>query len=181
MSIFSKIDLDDDDQTPLIPSAEVLRKGKKSLPFSEDPEILSRLSRVASYLLKGLPAFRIAEKLNYPIGSAKRDIARVRQLWKQEAKSKLSSEREAALAQYRLALAKAWEMVDTRPDKADRYLALVLAAQERIDKLTGAVAPDQAEPKQEAKLSTKDIETVRQDRWAQVRQALGAIGEEVAA
>ena len=99
----------------------------------------------------------------------------MRQLWRQDAKSQLSSEREQALAQYKLALAKAWELVDQNPERADRYLALVLSAQERIDKLTGANAPDIIEVKGE--MTVKDIEQVRRERWAQVREGLGAIGE----
>jgi hypothetical protein len=182
MSIFNNLDLSDDDPAPeagpLVPSALVNRKGKKNPPFSEDPEILSRLSRVGAYLLKGLPAWQIAEKLNYPIGSAKRDIKRVRQLWKAEARSAISSEREKAQAQYNLVLAKAWDMVELNPDKAEKYLALVIAAQERIDKLTGANAPDEVKISGETTVNVRDIEKVRQERWAQVRQALGVLGEQ---
>lgn len=175
-SIFKNVDFTGEGG-PLIPSAEVNRKGKKNTRFDEDPEILSRLSRVATYRLKGWPAFRIAEALGYPIGSAKRDIARVKALWRKEAKDALKNEMDAALAQYRLALTKAWELVESKPEKADRYLTLVIQAQERIDKITGANAPQEIKFTGETTVTVKDIEAVRKRRWAQVREALGVIGQ----
>jgi hypothetical protein len=158
---------DDPNLHPSIrPSGEILRKGKKSVSYTEDPEILARLSRVAGMLLKGFPAWKIADELKYPIGSAKRDIARVRAIWKKESRNKMTGQRDEALAQYRLAREKAWALVDKNPEKAERYLPIVLAAQERIDKLTGAEAPAQITLDGEVKV--RNIEQVRQKRWAQI-------------
>lgn len=151
------------------------RPGKKSIPYTEDPEILARLSQVGDLMLKGKPAFRIAEELGQPLGSTKRDIARVKALWRKAAKDKLSDQRDVSLAQYRLTITKAWELVEAKPDKADRFLAVIIRAQERIDSLLGTEAPEVFEINGEIKL--RDIDAIRRERWAQVREALGVIGD----
>lgn len=175
-SFFKNVDFDGDGG-PLVPSDQVLRPGKKNTRYDEDPEILARLARVAAMMLKGFKAHEIASELDYPLGSAKRDIARVKTIWRKEAREAIKAQKDAALAQYKLAITKAWERIEALPEFTHRYLPIIIQAQERIDRLTGANAPEVVEERRDVTLTVKDIETVRQERWLQVREALGAIGE----
>jgi hypothetical protein len=168
---FTNIDLEQPTlEQPILTAGEVLRKGKKSVSFKTDPEILARLTLVSEMMLKGTPAYKIAETLKESLGTAKLDISRVKQLWREESKGKLAIQREAALAQYKLALVTAWDMVEKNPERADRYLALVLAAQKRIDQLTGTEAPKEIEVGGIVKV--KNIEQVRLKRWQQIAGSL---------
>lgn len=175
-SFFRNVDFDGDGG-PLVPSDQVQRPGKKNTRYDEDPEILSRLARVAAMMLKGFKAHEIASELDYPLGSAKRDIARVKAIWRKEAREAIKSQKDSALAQYKLAITTAWERIEKLPEYAHRYLPIIINAQERIDRLTGANAPELVEEKKEVTVTVKDIETVRQERWLQVREALGVVGE----
>ncbi len=81
-------------------AGDVEREGKKSIPWNEDPEILSRLADVAEMMNKNLPSWQIAAACETSIGTAKRDIARVRELWKADATERLTGSKDAAIAQY---------------------------------------------------------------------------------
>src|SRR5574343_286244 len=95
-SSFSQVEIED----PPTSAKRVTRKNKKSVPYYEDAEILKRLSRVAELMLTGTPAWKIAEQLRVSLATAKRDIGRVREIWKTEASEKLDSLLGDALAQY---------------------------------------------------------------------------------
>ena len=156
----------DFDQPAVRPASEVKRKGKKSISYTDDPEILARLALVARLMLMGKPAYKIAEELKESLGTAKLDMARVRSIWRKESRGKISAQRDEALAQYRLTREKAWDLIDKNPDKAERFLPLVLASQERIDKVVGNEAPDRIDLSGTVKV--RDIEQVRQKRWQQI-------------
>ena len=76
-SASSKIDI----STPEKPARSVRRKGKKSVSFQDDPEILKRLGRVAEMMLEGKSLYEISTAQRCSIATAKRDIGRVRELW----------------------------------------------------------------------------------------------------
>jgi hypothetical protein len=154
------------------------RKGKKSIPFDKDPEILARLATVAEMMLVGAKAFQIAASMNCSIATAKRDIGRIRQLWKDDARDEVDSFRPAALALYRLIIMRAWEEYGKKDNanKRDRYLTLIIATQKHMDRING-VGPLQSDMTSQMEI-TEDIEKVRERRWKQVMPQLAEMIKE---
>lgn len=150
----------------------VRRKKKKSVPYNEDPEILKRLAQVARFMLEGMPAWQIAEKQRCSLATAKRDIKRVRELWKTDAEEQIESLLGDALAVYKKVQTEAWQKITANPDRADRYLNVVLAAQKQVDNLAGIAPPKQVNVNLEGELDVRDIDTVRDERWQQIAERL---------
>lgn len=145
------------------------RKGKKSIPFDKDPEILARLAKVAELMLVGAKAFQIAATMNCSLGTAKRDIGRVKQLWKDDARIEIDGFRSAALALYKLVIMRAWEQFGKNENatKRDCYLTLVVATQKEIDRIQG-VGPLKVDLSGKLDI-TEDIENIRKRRWNTIK------------
>lgn len=169
-SEFDKIELPD----PPKSASRVTRKGKKSLAWDADPEILKRLTSVAEMMIQGKYSWQIAEANKCSIATAKRDVGRVRELWKQAAKEKMDSLLGDSLATYTKVQEEAWSKVKANPEKADRFLAVILSAQAAVDKLAGIEKPpDPLEVN--LNVEVRDIEQVRNERWRQVEGAMKSL------
>jgi len=157
---------------PVKPARVVRRKGKKSVPYYDDPEILKRLALVAENMAKGVPAHEIASVLKCSLGTAKRDIARVRELWRTDAKEAIEFVKEESLNVYRRVQIEAWGKVEKFPDKSDRYMNVILAAQKEIDRLNGTSVPDPIPVQPLSVTVDVNLEDVRQKRWSTVEDKL---------
>lgn len=148
---------------------KTLRKGKKSLPFDQDPEILARLATVAEMMLVGAKSFEISAAMGCSLGTAKRDVARVRQLWREDIKGEIAGFRSSALALYRLVIMRAWDEFSKKDNanKRDRYLNLITATQKEIDRILG-VGPLKIDLSGTVEI-TEDIEEVRKRRWDAIK------------
>lgn len=167
MPKFDKIELPDLPTT----ISRVKRKGKKSVGWDSDPDILKRLEVVAELMLRGKNSWGIAEANKCSIATAKRDISRVRALWKQSALEKIDSLMGDSLATYTAVQAEAWTKMKSSPDKSDRYLAVILSAQEKIDKISGVgKPPDPVEVN--VNIEPRDIEEIRKERWRQIEKPM---------
>jgi len=160
--------------TPAPQAKNVRRKGKKSVPYYDDPEILKRLAQVAENMAKGKPAHEIASVLKCSLGTAKRDIARVRELWKADAREAIDYVKEESVNVYRRIQIEAWGKVTSTADKADRYMMVILSAQKEIDRLNGAGEPDSPQNANVTLGVTVDlnVDDVRQKRWEKVEDKL---------
>lgn len=150
----------------------VTRKGKKSIAWDQDPEILKRLTRVAELMLDGKYSWQIAEELRCSIATAKRDIKRVRELWKTISKEKMEDLLGDSLATYNRVQLTAWAQLRANPEKAAHLLKVILDAQERVDKLAGIVKPEPVEVNISGEVVVRDIQTVREERWNQVMEMM---------
>jgi hypothetical protein len=150
----------------------VTRKGKKPIPWNDDPEILKRLTRVAELMLDGKYAWEIAEELRTSIATAKRDIGRVRELWKTHALEKSENLFGNSLATYNRVQTRAWQGMIKNPEKEAHYMKIILEAQEKIDKIAGVSKPTEVNVTVNGAIEIKDIEQVRDERWEQVKDAL---------
>jgi hypothetical protein len=156
---------------------KVTRKGKKSIAWNDDPEILKRLGRVAEMMLDGKYSWEIAQENKCSIATAKRDVGRVREIWKSQAMEKLDNLQADSLATYNRVVAKAWRKIEDNPEKADQYLRVIIAAQERVDKLAGIGKPEQVNVNLSGEVEVKDIDKIRDERWQQVADSLLTIKE----
>lgn len=160
-------------------SGDVTRKGKTPVSWDNDPEILHRLALVAMLMNQNKPAYIIAEKTKTAIATAKRDIARVRELWREDAKARLTNTTDVAIAQYASIIEKAWDDMNAlspgTPAVAS-YMNIILRAQERMDKVTGIADPIALEGKAGGpiELSIVEMEKVRENRWKSVSSQLAA-------
>jgi hypothetical protein len=99
--------------------------------------------------------------------TAKRDIARVKTLWREHFLRELADLLAESIAQYRLVQTKAWAEYDRRPSA--NYLRVIIEAQSKIDDIQGNQAP------KEMQIEEIDIETVRKKRWEDVMDMLPAL------
>jgi hypothetical protein len=144
------------------PKVEKNLPGKKSISWRKDPVILTRLVSVAELSLRGATFQQIATTLEYSLGSAKRDIGRVKTIWKEAATRELLDLQGEALAMYRLVISKAWAAFSKNPNPG--YLGHIIGAQKEIDSIMGARPP-------EILVTTElDIETVRRRRWEELQK-----------
>lgn len=157
-------------------AGDVEREGKKSIPWNEDPEILSRLADVAEMMNKNLPSWQIAAACETSIGTAKRDIARVRELWKADATERLTGSKDAAIAQYAKIIYAAWEEFEAAPRSLKKgFLDSVTRAQERIDKVTGIADPVAVGGIPGQPVQVQDMDEVRKKRWEAIAARLEKI------
>ncbi len=157
-------------------AGDVEREGKKSIPWNEDPEILSRLADVAEMMNKNLPSWQIAAACETSIGTAKRDIARVRELWKADATERLTGSKDAAIAQYAKIIYAAWEEFEAAPKALKKgFLDSIVRAQERIDKVTGIADPVAVGGIPGQPVQVQDMDEVRKKRWEAIAARLEKI------
>lgn len=161
---FSNIDIVKPDR-----AGDVTRDGKKSVNWKDDPEILTRLAEVADLMNRNQPSYVIAQECGTSIATAKRDMLRVRELWKEFAKERLEDTVNQALVQYGTVIDKAWTEFEAVPKALKaQFLTAVLRAQERIDKVTGIADPVALGNMNNKPFQVENIEDVRTKRWEQV-------------
>lgn len=165
---FSNIELPDR-------SGDTERKGKINVPWHEDPEILARLADVAALMNKNRPSYVIADETGTSIATAKRDMKRVREFWKMDAKERLGYTTEEAIAQYEAIASDARDDLDKAPIslKASYYM-VILRALERRDKAAGIADPVslQGVPGKPVEVSVADMDKIRLQRWAAIADKL---------
>jgi hypothetical protein len=165
---FSNIELPDR-------SGDTERKGKVNVPWHEDPEILARLADVAALMNKNRPSYVIADETGTSIATAKRDMKRVREFWKMDAKERLGYTTEEAIAQYEAIASDARDHLDKAPIslKASYYM-VILRALERRDKAAGIADPVslQGVPGKPVEISVADMDKIRLQRWAAIADKL---------
>jgi hypothetical protein len=159
--------------------AKAKRKGKKSIAWDRDPEILARLASVAEMLLVGAKPYQIALALNEALSSAKRDVARVKQLWQEEARDEIDTSRNAALAQYKLVLMRAWDEYGKKENAGRKHLFLniVTSTQKEIDRVQG-VGPQKIDLSGKIDV-VEDIDKVRERRWKQIRPKVAEMLQQI--
>lgn len=165
---FSNIELPDR-------SGDTERKGKLNVPWHEDPEILARLADVAALMNKNRPSYVIADETGTSIATAKRDMKRVREFWKMDAKERLGYTTEEAIAQYEAIASDARDDLEKAPIslKASYYM-VILRALERRDKAAGIADPVslQGVPDKPVEVSVVDMDKIRLQRWAAIADKL---------
>lgn len=145
------------------------REGKKSINWREDPEILERLTTVADLMNKNQPSWVIAAETETSLATAKRDMARVRELWKEFANERLEGSLDTSLMQYGEVINNAWQEYKNAPASMKaQYLNVILKAQERIDKVSGIADPIDIGNRGNKPFQTEDISKIREERWKQV-------------
>jgi hypothetical protein len=150
-------------------SIKTRRKGKRSIPFDEDPEIMVRLDAVSQMVIAGVKAHNIAATFDYSLASAKRDVARVKQLWNQQAQDGINEARATSLATYREIITRTFEELG-KPENAGRkhlLFGVIVAAQKEIDRILG-VGPQSVVVSGSVEV-TEDIEAIRKRRWEQIQ------------
>lgn len=161
-------------------AGDTRRQGKKSVNWKEDPEILERLVKVAQLMNKNKRAFEIASATAVSIPTAVLDISRVRELWREDAKERISNARGIAIAQYGAIIDQAWEDVKkvgvSNPVRA-AYLNVIIKAQRQVDSVSGIAERHELTGPNGGPIQheVKDIEKVRKKRWAQVAPSLAAM------
>lgn len=79
----------------------ITRKGKKSLNWMNDPEILARLTQVNELILAGYNNVTIASELSLSESTIRRDRKRIAVLWQKEVATNIAEQRGRAIANYR--------------------------------------------------------------------------------
>jgi hypothetical protein len=154
------------------------REGKKNVPWKDDPEILQRLAEVAVLMNKNKRAFEIARETRVSIETARRDIARVRELWKEDAQERIDGAKDSAIAQYGAVLEQAWidlKKVSVKSNNRAAFMKVILAAQDRIDKVTGIADPISGPGGGPIPVEIVDMEKVHKKRWNQISGKLKAM------
>lgn len=147
------------------------RQGKKNVDWRNDPEILQRLAEVAVLMNKNKRAFEIAKETKVSIETARRDISRVRELWKEDAMERIANSADMAIAQYGAVLEQAWtdlKKVSVKSNNRAAFMKVILQAQDRIDKVTGIPDPISGPGGGPIPVSIVDTEKIRKKRWDQV-------------
>lgn len=162
------------------PTGDKRREGKQNISWKEDAEILGRLAEVALLMIKGRRAFEIARETKVSIETARRDISRVRDLWKEDAKERIQNSADVAIAQYTAVQEQAWEdmkKVSVKSNNRAAFMKVILQAQDRIDKVTGIADPIGGPGGGPIPVEIVDVEKIRNKRWQQVKGNLQEISE----
>ena len=162
-------------------SGDTEREGKKNIPWHEDPEILARLADVAALMNKNRPSYVIAEETGTSIATAKRDMKRVREFWKMDAKDRLGYTTEEAIAQYESIASDArYDLEKASPSLKAAYYMVILRALERRDKVAGIADPVsiQGVPGKPVEVSVVEIEEIRKKRWESISEKLQKVSND---
>lgn len=121
------------------------RKGKRSVRWDRDPEILARLETVASMMLENKSLRQIGAVFGYSQTTAKKDVERVYKLWLQDAEDGVDRLRAFSIGQYRKVQSEAWNawaniLVDKQASGTG-LLRVIMDAESAIADLQGTEAP----------------------------------------
>lgn len=162
-------------------SGDTRREGKINLPWHEDPEILARLAEVAALMNKNRPSYVIAEETGVSIATAKRDMKRVREFWKLDAKERLGYTTQEAIAQYESIASNARDDLDKAPPSLKAaYYMVILRALERRDKVAGIADPVsiQGVPDKPVEVSVVDMDKIRLERWKSISDKIQKVTDD---
>lgn len=155
------------------------REGKKSVEWRDDPEILQRLVEVAALMNQNQPSPVIAEACGVSVATAKRDISRVRELWKEDANEKIGFSREIGKAQYEAVIRNAWEDIENLKPRQmhlkPQLYATIIRAQHRIDQLSGIGDNVNIGNQNGKPFQVETIEDVRKKRWEEIGTRIGKV------
>jgi len=117
-----------------------VKKGKKSIPWYEDTDILARLAIVSSMQVQGASPLQIADALSVTLRTAYRDIKRCDELRRREYIDDVVTNRNRSIAQYREIQMRAWE--EYRNNKKNlQALRTAAEMEDRIVELQGTRKP----------------------------------------
>jgi hypothetical protein len=156
-------------QSPIL-QVEHNPKGKKAISWRKDTTILLRLVSVAEIYLRGGNLINIAHAFDCSLSTAKRDLARVKTLWREQSLADLDDLRSESLAEYHLLIVKAWAEFNKKP--SHHWLRVIMDAQEKIDNIYGNQASKRVE------VTELDIEAIRQKRWYDKEEMMQALLED---
>jgi hypothetical protein len=151
-------------------TVEYHTKGKKPISWRRDTTILLRLVSVAEIYLRGGNLLNISHAFGYSLSTAKRDLARVKTLWREQALADLADLRAESLAHFRLIITRAWADYNKKP--SPHWLRVIMDAQEKIDNIYGNQASKRVE------VTELDIEAIRQKRWYDKEEMMQALLED---
>jgi hypothetical protein len=123
-------------------------KGKKSTRWDDDLKILLRLEVVASMMAQNASLRQIAAALNYSTTTARKDLARVRTIWRKVATEKLEKARARSVAvhmEIESEMWNIWRAMNTDEKKRGVHvLRTVIMAEKEVASLQGTIqAPEQ--------------------------------------
>lgn len=165
-------------------AGDARREGKKNIEWRDDPEILQRLALVAELMNKHKYGFEIAMETKVSLETAKRDIARVRELWKEDALDHIKSAKDMALAQYDQIIRDAREDLIKVKSKGNpvraAYYNVILRAQKQIDAVSGIAEKHELSGPNGGPIpvEVQDMDAVRKLRWKQIAPNLLEIEQE---
>lgn len=121
------------------------RKGKKSVPWNKDPQILQRLAKVEDLDLAGYRVSEIARQLKLSETTIRRDIQRIGILWHERSSADILAMRERSIANFRRLQRLAHEDYGKAPPDQQTLrptcLRVQLDAEKEIVKLQGTQTP----------------------------------------
>jgi len=125
-------------------NGEKPQKGKKSVRWDIDPEILARLTVVQSMMVQKARSWQIANAMGYDVRTALRDMDRVRELQRRESIGEIITLRNESLAQLDEVILRSWESYRAadKPHIKNDCLRVILQAQKQKDEILGTKAPD---------------------------------------
>lgn len=88
-------------KTPKPSKNPEIDRGRKSVPWREDPEILRRLPDVEELALAGYPNTVIADNLHVSEATVRRDRDRIAELWKETAQGEIEVKRGRSISNLR--------------------------------------------------------------------------------
>lgn len=133
-------------------------KGRKSVPWDQDPEILKRLADVQDQMLRGKKNTEIAASVGVNEATIRRDAQRVAVLLRRRATDDILYLRQRSIALVRMVQREAWESWDQMKQASDdkkldedgkvkqelyrgRQLAIVLEGERMVVDLEGTKTP----------------------------------------
>lgn len=116
-------------------------KGKKSVPWEQDPEILVVVERVSQMLLAGARIWQIAAAIQSSMPTAVEYAKRARKLWRDEARDQVKANRDRAVAQLRLLQTKVWAEVNKEDQLDIEKVRMIRQCEVDIAKLQGTEEP----------------------------------------
>jgi hypothetical protein len=123
------------------------KKGRRSVRWDRDPEILYRLEQVAIMMTQGASLRMIAEAMSYSHTTAQKDVARVYTLWDREAAENVERHRLFSIGQYRLIQREAWSvwrgMSADDKKRTVNPLRMIAEAESQIVGLQGTKKPEE--------------------------------------
>lgn len=161
------------------------REGKKSVNWQEDAEILQRLVKTAELMNQNKRAWEIAIATRVSMPTAKLDIARVREMWRTDAKEHILNARDVAIAQYSQIIQQAWDDVKkvkpTNPARA-AYHNVIIRAQRQIDSVSGLASKVELVGAGGGPIQHEvvDVEKIRKKRWKDILPSLAEMAAQKA-
>lgn len=119
------------------------KKGKKSVPWYEDPDILLTLDLVDSMDLEGARPYQIARAIGVSWDTAKRYVEHVKELRLMASGTTAKEKKNASIAQWEHIRLHAWS--NFRTNKDVKFLREAANAQHNIDLIEGNHAPKKVE------------------------------------